>query len=69
MIKPEIKKIVRLSWIWEWATKKFEELRCSPNLDPSFFTADELEHYIGVLIRSHADDWMVINDIEDEGAF
>lgn len=69
MKKPEIKKVVRLSWIREQAAKEFEELRNVPDLDPSFFTAEEMEHYIGTLIRSHADEWMVVNDIEDERAF
>lgn len=69
MKKTEIKKVVRLSWIREWAAKEFEGLRCSPNLDSSFFTAEEMEHYIGVLIKSHANEWMVIDDIRDEGAF
>lgn len=68
MIKPQIKKVVRLSWIREQAAKEFEKLKRVTNLDPSFFTAEEMEHYIKVLIMSHADDWMVINDIENEGA-
>ena len=69
MKKTRIKKVVRLSWIREQAAKEFEELKCVPDLDPSFFTAEELEHYIGALIRCHAKDWMVVNDIEDERAF
>lgn len=69
MKKPEIKKVVRLSWIREQAAKEFEELKRIPDLDPSFFTTEEMEYYIGTLIRSHADEWMVVNDIEDERAF
>lgn len=69
MIKPEIKKIVRLSWVKERAAKDFEEMKRDPQLDPMFFNDQELEHYIGVLIRTHADEWMVIDDLGDEGAF
>lgn len=68
MEKPGIRKIVCLSWIREQATDEFEALRQDPCLDPEFFTDEELEHYIKVIIMSHADDWMVINDIENERA-
>lgn len=68
MRKPKIKKVVRLSWIREKAAEEFEELKRTPDLDSSFFTADEMEHYIEVLIKCHAEDWMVINDLQDERA-
>ena len=69
MSKPEIRKIVRLSWIREQAAEEFERMKCNPYLDPAFFTAEEMEHYIGVLIKSHFNEWRVINDIDDERAF
>lgn len=69
MRKPELKKVVRLSWVRERAAEEFEELKHVPDLDPSFFTMEVMEHYIEVLIKCHADEWMVINDIEDERTF
>lgn len=65
MNKPNIKKVVRLSWIREQARQEFEEMRHNPELDPAFFTDEELEHYLGVLIRSHAEDWLVIDDRDE----
>lgn len=69
MRKPEIKKVVRLSWVRERAAEEFEDMKRDPQLDPMFFDNQELEHYIGVIIRSHAEDWMVIDDLRDERAF
>lgn len=60
-----IKKVVRLSRIRDRATEELEEMRRSPELDPAFFTDEELEHYIGVLIRSHEDDRLVIDDRDE----
>lgn len=37
-------------------------MRNHPDLDETFFTDKELEHYVGVIIRSHLDDWLVIDD-------
>lgn len=68
MAKPEIKRVVRLSSVMERARKEFEEMGLNPELDASFFSDDELKHYVGVLIKSHAEDWLVINDCGDEGA-
>lgn len=52
----------------ERARKEFEEMGLNPELDASFFSDDELKHYVGVLIKSHTEDWLVINDCGDEGA-
>lgn len=65
MENPDIKKVVRLSWLREQAAQEFEVLKRVPNLDSSFFSAEELEHYIGVLIRSNEEDWLVIDDTDD----
>lgn len=61
-MKPEVKRIVKLSWIYESAREEFEIMRNHPDLDETFFTDKELEHYVGVIIRSHLDDWLVIDD-------
>lgn len=66
MGEPAIRKIVCMSWIRKQAADEFEALRQDPRLDPEFFTDEELEHYIKVKIMSHADEWMVINDIANE---
>ncbi len=66
MTKPAIKKVVRLSWLREHAKQEFDEMRGNPDFDPTFFSEAELEHYIRVLIRSYEDDWLIIDDIEDE---
>lgn len=62
-----IKKIVRLSWIKDQARSEFEIMKKHPELDADFFTEEELEHYVDVMIRSHEDEWIVINDLGDEG--
>lgn len=66
MEKTEIKKVVKLSWIYDSARAEFEMMKQMPDLDASFFTEDELEHYVGVIIKSHLDDWLVVNDIDNE---
>lgn len=67
MDKPSIKRVVRLSWIREQAKEEFELLKKEPELDSSFFTDGELEHYVNFLLRVHADEWLIIDDINDEG--
>lgn len=66
MKKPEIRKFVRLSWVREQAKQEFVEIRSNPNIDSTFFTDMELEHYIWVLIRRHEADWLVIDDLGNE---
>lgn len=66
MDKPSIKRVVRLSWIRAQAKDEFEQLKKEPELDPTFFTDDELEHYVNFLLRVHADEWIVINDLNNE---
>lgn len=62
MMKAEVKRIVKLSWIYESAREEFEIMRNHPDLDEAFFTDEELEHYVRVIIRSHLDDWLIIDD-------
>lgn len=62
MEKPNIKRVTGLSWIRKQAKEDFEMLKKEPELDPSFFTDDELEHYVDFLLRVHADEWLVIDD-------
>ena len=66
MLKQRIKKVVSLSSVRELAAGEFEVMRRDPHLDPVFFTEEELEHYIQVLIRSLSEEWIVI---DDEGTF
>lgn len=66
MDKPMLKRVVRLSWIWAQAKEELEQLRREPDLDPDFFTDDEFEDYIDFLIRVHADEWLIIDDVNDE---
>lgn len=61
-MKPEVKRIVKLSWIYESAREEFEIMMNHPDLDEAFFTDEELEHYVRVIIRSHLDDWLIIDD-------
>ena len=66
-MRPEVKRIVKLSWIYESAREEFDEMKKHPDLDPDFFTDEELDHYVRVIIRSHVEDWLVIDD-RNEGA-
>ena len=34
------------------------------DLDADFFNDEELDHYVSVIIRSHAEDWLVIDDMK-----
>lgn len=61
-MKPEVKRIVKLSWIYESAREEFEIMKNHPDLDREFFTDEELEHYVRVIIRSHLGDWLIIDD-------
>ena len=68
MCQTTIKKVVRLSWVIQAARAEFEAMKECPELDADFFSEDELKHYVGILIKQHSEDWIVINDIEDERA-
>lgn len=61
-MKTEVKRIVKLSWIYDSAREEFEIMKNHPDLDEDFFTEEELDYYVGVIIRSHLDDWLVIDD-------
>lgn len=67
MDKPMLKRVVRLSWIWAQAKEEFKRLKEEPELDPTFFTDDELDHYVNFLLRVHADEWLIIDDIYNDG--
>lgn len=67
MESPIIKRVVCLSWIREQAREEFEMLKKEPELDPTFFTEDELELYVNFLLRVHADVWLVLDDEKHEG--
>ena len=60
------KQLVKLSWIYKEAREEFEAMKKVPELDPDFFTEEELDHYVGVIIRSHLNDWLVIDDIHND---
>ncbi len=64
-MKKTAKKIVKLSWIYESAREEFEVMKKHPDLDPDFFTDEELEHYVGVIIKNHINDWLVIDDRDE----
>lgn len=64
-MKPSVKRIVKLSWIYQSAREEFEIMKQHPDLDADFFTEDELEHYVGAIIRSHIEDWIVIDDRDE----
>lgn len=64
-MKPSVKRIVKLSWIYQSAREEFEAMKQHPDLDPDFFTEEELEHYVGVIIKSHINDWLVIDDRDE----
>lgn len=59
--KPMTQKIVRISHIIQMAKDEFEQMKQEPALDSEFFTKDELQHYVNVLISEHKEDWLVIN--------
>ncbi len=61
--EPTIQRIVTLSSIVNEARKEFDEMRQCPDLDPTFFTEDELWHYVRFIIRTHQNEWRVINDL------
>lgn len=63
MMKIKIKKIVKLSRIYESARAEFDEMKKHRDLDTDFFNDEELDYYVMVIIRSHIDDWLVINDM------
>ena len=67
MDKPSIKRVGRLSWVRAQAKEEFERLKKEPELDSAFFTDDELENYVNFLLRVHTDEWIVINDKNNEG--
>ncbi len=67
MEKPSIKRLVRLSWVRAQAKEEFERLKKEPELDSAFFTDEELENYVNFLLRVHTDEWIVINDKNNEG--
>ena len=67
MDKPSIKRVVRLSWVRAQAKEEFERLKKEPELDSAFFTDEELESYVNFLLRVHTDEWIVINDKNNEG--
>lgn len=58
----KVKKIVSLSWVKQQAQDEFEQLKTLPDLDPEFFTNEELEHYVRVLIARHKGDWIVVEN-------
>lgn len=67
MDKPSIKRVVRLSWVRAQTKEEFEMQKKEPELDPTFFTDEELEYYVNFLLRVHTDEWIVINDKNNEG--
>ena len=64
IMKPTVKRIVKLSWIHDSAREEFEFMKKHPDLDADFFNDEELDHYVSVIIRSHAEDWLVIDDMK-----
>lgn len=65
MDKQTIKRVTRLSGVREQAKEEFEMLKKEPELDPTFFTEEGLEHYENFLLRVHTDEWLVIDDINN----
>lgn len=65
IMKLSVKRVVKLSWIYESARKEFDVMKKHPDLDPDFFTEDELDHYVGVIVRNHIGDWLVIDDRDE----
>lgn len=66
MMKPTVKRIVKLSWIMGSAREEFEKMKKHPDLDADFFNENELAHYVGVIIKSHEDDWLIIDDRNED---
>lgn len=65
MGKPTIKSVKYLSQIWEDAKENLEMLKKEPGLDPTVLTDDWLEKYVILMLHVHGDEWLVIDDINN----
>lgn len=65
MGKTTIKSVKYLSQIWEDGKENLEMLKKEPGLDPTVLTDDWLEKYLILMLHIHADEWLVIDNINN----